>query len=163
VPRRIDPSDFDFAEPSARRALESSAMASLIRLVGFWTSEDFQGGLAERAGVNVESRDVPGLFLLGQRGPTRPGDLARNLRVSAAAVSKLTDRLVGGGYALRRPDPDDARASLITLTEAGADAAQALYDEGERLFASLLTEWPASDATKFAALLIRFTEQFELD
>ena len=161
MPRRIDPTDFNDADPLAMRALESSAIASLIRLVGYWTSEDFQGGLAERAAVNVESRDVPGLFLLGQGGPTRPGDLARNLRVSAAAVSKLTDRLVRGGYALRRPDPDDARASLITLTEAGTDAAQALYDEGERMFADLLADWPAAEATKFAVLLIRFTEQFK--
>lgn len=140
--------------PAVERA-ESSAVAALVALVGYWVSEDFQGALAVRAEVDVESRDVPALFLLGRQGAMRPGELARALRASPAQATRITGRLVGAGLAVSVVDAKDARASNIVLTPAGAQAARQLYDEGESMFADLLQGWSEPDKTQFAEHLSR--------
>jgi DNA-binding MarR family transcriptional regulator len=54
------------------------------------------------------------------RRSMRVGDLARALRVSVGGTSKLVDRIERAGLIAREPDPDDRRASRVTLTTAGA-------------------------------------------
>ncbi|WP_165971297.1 MarR family winged helix-turn-helix transcriptional regulator [Microbacterium oleivorans] len=138
--------------------VESSAVAALVRLVGYWTSEDFQGMLARNAGVNIESRDVPALFMLARLGAVRPNVLARALRVSAGNVSKMLDRLAARGFTVRQADPADARASRVTLTRSGAKSAALLNQEGDRLFADLLRLWAPGDVIAFSAMLVRFAD-----
>ena len=137
-------------------------MTALMTLVQYWTSEDFQSSLASRAGVSVESRDVPALFLLGLKGPMRPGELAFTLRVSAGNVSKIADRLVHGGYAARVPVADDARASSVALTPRGVAASTALFDEGERLLEALLEGWAPHEAQLFSSMLLRLVDRVSL-
>ncbi|MFI2510942.1 MarR family winged helix-turn-helix transcriptional regulator [Streptomyces sp. NPDC018972] len=68
-------------------------------------------------------------------------DLAVHLGVTKQAASQLVDELVRKGYVERRPHPEDARARLVVLTEAGwactraADeaAAEAVRAWGETL------------------------------
>ncbi|MFF1253785.1 MarR family winged helix-turn-helix transcriptional regulator [Pseudarthrobacter sp. NPDC058329] len=141
------------------KEIESSAVAALVRLVGYWTSDDFQGVLARRAGVDTESRDVPALFMLARLGPVRPSVCARALNVSAGNVSRMVDRLAARGYARRIADPYDARASLVSLTELGTNAAERLNREGERLFTDLLSAWPPGESMMFSAMLVRFADE----
>jgi DNA-binding MarR family transcriptional regulator len=53
------------------------------------------------------------------RGSIRVGDLARALRVTVGGTSKLVDRIARAGLIAREPDPDDRRASRVSLTTAG--------------------------------------------
>ncbi|NQX12686.1 MarR family transcriptional regulator [Microbacteriaceae bacterium VKM Ac-2855] len=156
--RRIDDGIAASNETDRSTDVESSAVAALVRLVAYWTSEDFQGVLATGAGIEVESRDIPALFVLARLGSVRPSVLARELRVSAGNVSKMLDRLAVRGYTVRTADPDDARASLVSLTKEGIASAQLLDREGNRLFAELLRGWPSSDVISFSALLVRFAD-----
>jgi len=159
VARRIDENNPDRPVVERLKEMESSAVAALVHLVGYWTSEDFQGILAERAGVDTESRDVPVLFMLARLGPVRPSVCARALSVSAGNVSKMVDRLAARGYARRTADPHDARASLVSLTELGSNAADRLNREGERLFTDLLSAWPPGESMMFSAMLVRFADE----
>src|SRR6266540_2888529 len=52
-------------------------------------------------------------------GSMRVGELARALRVTVGGTSKLVDRIERAGLLAREPDPDDRRASRVTLTVAG--------------------------------------------
>jgi DNA-binding MarR family transcriptional regulator len=54
-----------------------------------------------------------------RQGSMRVGDLARALRVTVGGTSKLVDRIERAGLIARDPDPDDRRASRVTLTTAG--------------------------------------------
>jgi DNA-binding MarR family transcriptional regulator len=54
-------------------------------------------------------------------GPLRLGELAARLPASIPATSKLVTRLASRGFLAASPDPDDARALQIALTEAGRD------------------------------------------
>jgi DNA-binding MarR family transcriptional regulator len=73
-----------------------------------------------------ESHELPLAFFesllfisRARRGSMRVGDLARALRVTVGGTSKLVDRIERAGLIAREPDPDDRRASRVTLTTAG--------------------------------------------
>ena len=62
------------------------------------------------------------LAQLEDLGPTRVSDLAAADRVSQPTATAVVQKLVEGGWVQRCPDPTDARAVRITITEAGRDA-----------------------------------------
>jgi DNA-binding MarR family transcriptional regulator len=61
------------------------------------------------------------LYFIGRTadGSLRIGDLARALRITVGATSKLVDRIEAAGLIRRELDADDRRASRVALTEAG--------------------------------------------
>jgi DNA-binding MarR family transcriptional regulator len=89
------------------------------------------------------------LWELLHRGPSTQRVLADALDVSARNVTGLVDGLEQTGFVVRRPHPDDRRATLVTLTPHGSSvveemragheelAQQLLGDLGERQVASL--------------------------
>jgi DNA-binding MarR family transcriptional regulator len=52
-------------------------------------------------------------------GPLRLGQLASAVQVTGPSAVALVDALSAAGQVRRRPDPNDARASLIELTPKG--------------------------------------------
>lgn len=61
------------------------------------------------------------LALLASEGDgLRAGELAARLGVSAASISDSVRAIEAKGWIERTPDPDDARARRLTLTDAGA-------------------------------------------
>jgi len=61
------------------------------------------------------------LATLYRYGPHRPSDLARIERFSAPAVTRIVGALEERGLVVRRPSPDDARSTLVEITDAGRD------------------------------------------
>lgn len=61
------------------------------------------------------------LYFIGQArdASLRVGDLARALRITVGATSKLVDRVERAGLLRREPDATDRRASRVVLTDAG--------------------------------------------
>lgn len=51
----------------------------------------------------------------------RPRDLTPLLLLSQPSVSRMIDRLADRGLVAKRPDPDDGRGIIVTLTEPGYD------------------------------------------
>ncbi|WP_205849803.1 MarR family winged helix-turn-helix transcriptional regulator [Nakamurella flava] len=58
---------------------------------------------------------------IGPQG-TRLTELAEQAQVTKQTASALVDQLQAAGYVERRPDPTDARARLVCISPAGADA-----------------------------------------
>jgi DNA-binding MarR family transcriptional regulator len=52
-------------------------------------------------------------------GPCRVQDIADALVIGWPGASKIVDRVEAAGHCHRRPNPHDARSSLITLTPRG--------------------------------------------
>lgn len=84
----------------------------------------------------------------------RVNDISDSLSITVGGTSKLVDRLEAAGLCVRRPNPDDRRSSLISLTPAGeqrlAEAAVVFDDELARWFAL-----PGSTLDRFHAVLRR--------
>lgn len=56
-------------------------------------------------------------------------DLAEQARVTKQTAGALVDQLERAGYVLREPDPTDARARLVTLSERGLAVCRAAAAE----------------------------------
>ena len=68
-------------------------------------------------------------FLLEELRAEEPlftGELARRMHVEVPTVVRMTQRMEAAGLLQRRPDPDDRRRVLISLTPLGKAAAQAI-------------------------------------
>ncbi|MER7490197.1 MarR family winged helix-turn-helix transcriptional regulator [Streptomyces sp. NPDC126497] len=82
-------------------------------------------------------------------------DLAVHLGVTKQAASQLVDELVRKGYAERRPHPEDARARLVVLTEAGRACTRAADEaaaEAVRAWGEVLGE---AEVRELARKLLR--------
>jgi DNA-binding MarR family transcriptional regulator len=79
-----------------------------------------------RAGVAVRHRDVTptmtDVMLLIDRDGTRISDLARRTGVTKQSMAQATISLEDKGLVQRLPDPSDARAKLVVLTDDGWEA-----------------------------------------
>jgi DNA-binding MarR family transcriptional regulator len=81
------------------------------------------------------------LGVLSRHGAMRLSALAEHLHIAPRSATEVIDDLEKRGLAVRRPDPSDRRATLVTLTPEGVSTVQAINEaraaEGERLFAGL--------------------------
>lgn len=93
------------------------------------------------------------LAVLARDGDLRPGALAEHLRIAARSGTEVVDALEERGLVSRSPDPDDRRATLVTLTPAGErvamEVAAAQRAEAESFFGTL----PAADQATLVRIL----------
>ena len=99
------------------------------------------------------------LWQLGTAGPSTQAALAQALAVSPRNVTGLVDGLVASGHVTRQPHPADRRATLVTLTPAGADFVAALQRDHERLGADLFGDLSAAELSAFVGVLDRTVER----
>ena len=94
------------------------------------------------------------MSFIDQNGACPVNDIADALSITVGGTSKLVDRLEAAGLSVRRPNPDDRRSSLVSLTPLGeqrlAEAALAVDDELTRWFAL-----PDSTLDRFHSVLRR--------
>jgi DNA-binding MarR family transcriptional regulator len=97
--------------PSARDRV------TLLSLTHLTLSRQVSEGVA-RAGHPIKASHSAVFGQMSADG-RRLSDLARGANMTPQAMGELVDELEGLGYLVRRPDPTDRRAKLITLTESG--------------------------------------------
>jgi DNA-binding MarR family transcriptional regulator len=79
-------------------------------------------------GHELTPSQVAVLSRLGKEGAASASDLASAERVRPQAVAPILVALEQRGLIQRRPDPDDGRRQLVSLTPAG----RALFDDSRR-------------------------------
>jgi DNA-binding MarR family transcriptional regulator len=101
------------------------------------------------------------LKALATGGPMRSSMLAERIESDPSTVSRQVAALVKDGLLERRADPEDGRACLLVPT-AKADAVLAEHNDIRlQHFSRMLSDWSDRDLRRFAALLQRFTRDFE--
>jgi DNA-binding MarR family transcriptional regulator len=101
------------------------------------------------------------LRCLAGDGPMRSSAVADCLQSDPSTISRQVAAMVKDGLLERRADPDDGRASLLVLTPK-ARAVLAEHDDIRiEHFARMLDTWSERDVRRFAALLCRFTHDYD--
>lgn len=96
------------------------------------------------------------LVKLAARGPQRASDLAALVRADPSTISRHVAGLVKAGLLERQSDPDDGRASILAVTEAGRSvAADHVCRRGE-LVDAVVADWSPADREQFLELLRRY-------
>ncbi len=101
------------------------------------------------------------LSILAKRGSATQVQLARILGVEPPTIAKMVGRLEAAGFAERTPDPRDARAKLVSLTDQGADAAAHVATVWAELSALTHAGLTPDEAEQLTRLLARVTDRLE--
>jgi DNA-binding MarR family transcriptional regulator len=91
-------------------------------------------------------------------GDSRASRLAERLGVSAPVLSRHIADLEEQGYVVRRKDPSDGRAQLVSLTSSGADRLRHIDERRTAALLECLRDWSEEDAGHTARILQTLTE-----
>ena len=114
--------------------------------------------LAKAVDPRLDPTAYPMVALLALYKPKRVSELAADLSLDKSTVSRQIDAVSRLGLVERRPDPADARARLVTLTDSGrAIVSEQLMKRRARL-REQLRAWDTSEVTELARLLHKMGE-----
>jgi DNA-binding MarR family transcriptional regulator len=94
--------------------------------------------------------------VLAGQGSTKAGRLAERLGMDKSAVSRLAKSLCDKGLAHASTDPDDGRAIVYSLTDAGRNGIQAANAVKSDAFFSRVDGWSDAELTLFIGFLGKF-------
>ena len=96
------------------------------------------------------------LFLIARHeGGIHQKDLIEMMHVNPSTMSEFVNKLEDGGYIVRTVDPEDKRATLLTLSEKGeARIAELKEERGER-FRDLFKDLSEEEKEQLLALLTK--------
>src|SRR5215471_12129347 len=116
------------------------------------------------AAHDLESWEFDVLAALRRQGPPyelSPGALLRATLVTSGTMTNRIDRLEDRGLVRRRPDPQDKRGVLVTLTAAGASRVDATLADLVEAEQALLASLPDSSRNTLADLLRTLLAPFD--
>jgi len=118
---------------------------------------DMMGHALDERGLTTSRAEV--LFVLHQRGPLVQRELSQALRCTPRHVTGLVDVLEAQGWVARGPHPTDRRATLVSLTERGAEAATRMDSERQEAAAALFGDVSGDDLATFVGVLAQVLER----
>jgi DNA-binding MarR family transcriptional regulator len=101
------------------------------------------------------------LVPLERDGDQRCSALAGQAGVDVSVASRQLAVLERLGFVERRPDPQDGRASLLRLTDAGAEALHGARGLRSDWALTALADWDEADARRLSGLLDRLVADLE--
>ena len=112
----------------------------------------------EMSGCGLTLARTKVLRRLRERGPTRHSVLAADFGLSPHSITDIVDGLERLGMAERRPDPDDRRAKLVAITEAGEAGLDVANATRERLLTQIFGALSDADRATLLRLLASLDE-----
>lgn len=111
------------------------------------------------------SLSVPRMRLLGElafHGPLRMSDLAYEMGVTPRTITTMVDSLEREDMVVRRPDPDDRRAIIVSLSERAKASDIGQFGEAQReAFAQLLAPLDAEERRQLYQILNKLSAAWE--
>ena len=139
----------------------SGIMARMRLLIG----RRYIGRLAiSRAGAGLELSHLDILSLVRRLSRTQEvtvGALAEQMRLDHSRVSRVVADLVKRGVLRREASQEDARRTLVVLTDEGVAWLDRLNEVKHEVIGQILSDWSHEDLDRFADLYERFVEMFE--
>jgi DNA-binding MarR family transcriptional regulator len=119
--------------------------------------ESARSGLATE--WEVSTSEITALGHLHAEGPLTPSELGRRMDLTSGSVTSLLDRLEHAGFAVREPNPDDARSLLVRPTPVGRHAVRWAFEGFDVAVSDVLARFPGLDPEQLAALLSALAEE----
>jgi DNA-binding MarR family transcriptional regulator len=100
-------------------------------------------------GLTIPERTA--LSSLDRSGPTTSAELAREAQITAQAMGSTLSALRDRGLIERRPDPDDGRRVVLTVTEAGGQELKNKRNGRTELIAQALSAFTPTELEQLTA------------
>jgi DNA-binding MarR family transcriptional regulator len=112
----------------------------------------------KEAGLRMERTGQQILAVLtNNESPMRVSAIADAVHVEGPHATRQVQRLEADGFVRRVADPDDRRASLITITPEGASAVRRLRSTVAGWMGQALAGWDEADVAELARLMERMS------
>ena len=108
-----------------------------------------------------ESVDRAGYWLLvrlSREAPMRLSELADTVELDLSTVSRQMRDLVAIGLVVKVPDPDDGRASLLSMSERGWAVLEAVSEARRQALAEVISDWTDEERTNLTRGLLRLED-----
>lgn len=91
-------------------------------------------------------------------GEMRLAELAQRVNSDLSVVSRQVTALEQSGYAVRQQDPEDGRATLISMTDAGREAMSAMLSTRTHWLRTTMDGWTEEEARTLVGFLNRLND-----
>ena len=132
------------------------SVSEVLFRVGRWWTEVFSAGLLDADVSSVEGWRVLGV-LRGGDGFTM-SDIAAAMSVAPPTLTRIVDKLVDGGFVVRRVDAMDRRRVLVYLSAKGRTKVRKLARQEASLKTALVDEFGEDAAAALLTTLARLSE-----
>jgi len=131
------------------------AVSLIVRSVRQPTLGRFVSG---RVGVKLAGPYPAVLPYIKRAQPVRVSDLAQMLQVEIPTVSRQLKILDEKGFVSRVRDPEDGRATLVSLTPKGTAMFDTMFDSWLTTIDEIVGEWSDRDVDLFGRQLLQFAD-----
>lgn len=98
---------------------------------------------------------------VAENGPLRSSALIETFGIDKGAISRQVQHLVDLALVERTPDPDDGRATLLSLTPDGVTRMSEVAEERRLLLERWLGDWSDDELSDFVGALGRYNRTLE--
>ncbi len=144
-------SPLGLTEPLPEPETAEDALMSLMMALGRQLRKRQPGDLMDYSAFPI-------LKLLTHQGPMRLSAMAEVLGLDASTVSRHARQLEDNGLLERTDDPDDRRASRLTVSEHGNECLAQGFETRRRLIATALDGWTDEERDTLRLLLHRLVQ-----
>lgn len=109
--------------------------------------------LRRHEAAGLTPTQLAALATVEQAGPMRLGDLAAIEGIAPSTLTRLVAALEDSGHVRRCPDPADARATMLAITEGGHATLERIRAESTAILTHFLGELTPEQQTTLAAAL----------
>ena len=96
-----------------------------------------------------------------RRGPLQTGQLAAEMKISAPAITQLTDRLIRKGLIERHAAADDRRCVIVALSEEGRQLVDRFRERRREIFDEALAELSEAERRQAFEVLEKVVKALE--
>ncbi|MFT3900620.1 MAG: MarR family winged helix-turn-helix transcriptional regulator [Gordonia sp. (in: high G+C Gram-positive bacteria)] len=126
------------------------------QLTEFWRSgRERSRNRAHALDSRMDPSCYPLLMAVARRGSAPMSDLVQHLSLDKSTVTRQVDSLQRLGLVTRLPDPDDARARVVELTDTGRRRIAAVFAEAVPRWRDRLAQWDPVDLRTLIDLMRR--------
>lgn len=104
-------------------------------------------------GQSLSRFDVLSSLERGNRNGIRSGELSRQMLVTDGNITQLMSKLIRDGLVLKRPDEDDARVVIYSLSDEGSSLFEKMAAAHRVWIQEFFTELDLQDLEQLRALL----------
>lgn len=122
-----------------------------------WARASARAG-AQALDPRLDVTAYPLVSMVGWRGAMRPSELSAALHLDRSTISRQIDAAARLGLLERAPDPADARAVTVRLTEVARGRMDALKEARSQRWRSALSTWDPADIPELTRLLAQLTD-----
>jgi DNA-binding MarR family transcriptional regulator len=133
---------------------------ALIPLVRYLASPRTWRQIAAATDVALDRARYIVLRAVAETEPVRTTALAEQVGVDPSTMSRHVNLLEQAGLVQRVADPDDGRATSVSLSAAGRHVMEKVRAARHDLITNALTDWTPDDRAQLASLLGRLAGDF---